>query len=253
LTQFGVAERQQASSATRFVLVVRMRGDRGACVARAHHLPAAPMPRTVARFLDQYADRIQVAAILQGPNAASYQDAVTTVLRGRAARATPVRESSWRRSASSSACRRCWTLIRSSTRRCHRRPSRWTRSVIGRDGGGARSPRRVAAMTEVACMSDATTTVDQDELGVPTRSSTTTLERVIIPARHPARLRGADSGAGLSSAPPDTASALAHRTRHGVRPARRCGDAGQTIPRMSRLTVGPGYAIDGLGREGPGQ
>jgi hypothetical protein len=35
----------------------------------------------VARFLDQYADRIQVAAILQGPNAASLQDAVTTVLR----------------------------------------------------------------------------------------------------------------------------------------------------------------------------
>jgi phage tail-like protein len=35
---------------------------------------------TVARFLDEYADRVQVAAILQGPAAASYQPAVTAVL-----------------------------------------------------------------------------------------------------------------------------------------------------------------------------
>jgi phage tail-like protein len=34
----------------------------------------------VARFLDEYADRVQVAAILQGPNAAALQPAVTTVL-----------------------------------------------------------------------------------------------------------------------------------------------------------------------------
>lgn len=36
---------------------------------------------TVARFLDEYADRVQVAAILQGPNAASLQPAVEAVLR----------------------------------------------------------------------------------------------------------------------------------------------------------------------------
>jgi hypothetical protein len=39
---------------------------------------------TVSQFLDEYADRVQVAAILQGPAAASLQSAVTAVLRDRA-------------------------------------------------------------------------------------------------------------------------------------------------------------------------
>jgi phage tail-like protein len=42
-------------------------------------VPAADAA-TVARFLNEYADRVQVAALLQGPNAASYKTIVRTVL-----------------------------------------------------------------------------------------------------------------------------------------------------------------------------
>jgi phage tail-like protein len=78
LTQFGVPS---GNSIVGDTLVLSSERAIEVLALLAPSLASGADAATVARFLDQYADRIQVAAILQGPNAASLQDAVTTVLR----------------------------------------------------------------------------------------------------------------------------------------------------------------------------
>lgn len=77
LTQFGVPS---GNSIVGDTLVLSSERAIEVLALLAPSLASGADAATVARFLDEYADRIQVAVILQGPHAASYQDDVTTVL-----------------------------------------------------------------------------------------------------------------------------------------------------------------------------
>ncbi len=76
---------------------------------------------TVSQFLDEYADRVQVAVILQGPAAASLAPVVTAVLQAELPAQLHFEICADRSRDSSLACRRCSGWIRSSIRRWRRR------------------------------------------------------------------------------------------------------------------------------------